>query len=545
MEDFITTARTELRKLDIILNNDIEEFNTKLNSTREDVHNHIQRQIQYLLNFEKEYEQECDYLDEENKKTCQNNRQQFDKLCISINQNDNNPIIVQKLLHDFQQTFPMRPLMLKYIPEYYFKEIHINDFIQKRKVDQNKFENNVLTLPTHDYKSLSTMTNDDILTENIKSNQHLYLNDQSELLCSSNQSPPMNERSFIPIESSPTDDRQSSQIVSGSIGFSHHKQLASQNNEIGIEPQSRLVSTCSTINEADTMIHLLFKIPYQHNRKPYLIAYHEDENYLIIYSLISCQLECLCLKSRQISLINLPSNEHLLNLGYSTNYHLFYFSSQKTKNFVLFRLNQQQIEFEREINLIKNNDELISVHMYENLVFFLYTSSSIIMLGKYDIEKSSFMSPFRFENNLYDDIEQSKYEIIDFAINNFYISFLVRLKNKRKFMIIIHDSATMKRIRSFDLIDAINPLTIISTDKKSKSTATTTCNDQIELLLFVNDPKSHLIHCCTHQQYLIPIQVNAFGICPLNNGNLALVASRDIRGLKVQDYLQENNIHFD
>jgi hypothetical protein len=68
------------------------------------------------------------------------------------------------------------------------------------------------------------------------------------------------------------------------------------------------------------------------------------------------------------------------------------------------------------------------------------------------------------------------------------------------------------------------------------------CNDETELLLFVNDPKSHLIHCCTHQQYLIPIQVNAFGISSLNDGNLSLVATQDIRGLKVQDFLRRNNV---
>ncbi|CAF3629022.1 unnamed protein product [Rotaria sordida] len=545
----MTTIRAELRKLETILNDDIEEFNRKLNSTREDICNYIQRQIQHLLNVEKEYKQQFNYLDEENQKTCQDNRQQFDKLCLSINQNDNNPIIIQKLLKDFQQTFPMRPTMLKSIPEYSFKEIHVNNFILKQKTNKNKFEDKILTLPTNDHNSFSPMTNDQLLIENNEQDKHfnVYTNNQSELLCSSNRSSPVKEHSFIPVKTSTADDTQISSIVSGSMGFSYHKQLASQNNEIGIEPQSRVVSTCSTINESNNMmIDLQFKIPHQHNRKPHLISYHENENCLLIYLLFSHQLEYLCLNPRQISFINLPSNEHLLNLGYSTNYNLFYFSNRQTKNFVLFRLNQQQIEFEQEINLIRNDDDnLISVHMYENFVFFIYISSSIVMLGKYDMEKSSFMSPFSFEDRLYDDVEQSQYDIIDFAINNFYISFLVHLKNKKKFMIVTHDSASMDRLYSFDLIDASQPLSIISIDKKLKSTAKTTCNNQIELLLFVNDPKSHLIHCCTHQQYLIPIQVNAFGICPLNDGNLALVGSRDIRGLKIQDYLQENNVHFD
>jgi hypothetical protein len=66
-------------------------------------------------------------------------------------------------------------------------------------------------------------------------------------------------------------------------------------------------------------------------------------------------------------------------------------------------------------------------------------------------------------------------------------------------------------------------------------------NDSIQLLLFVNDVKSHLIHCCNYQEYLIPIQINAFGICSLNDGNLSLVASKDIRVLNVQDSLKTND----
>lgn len=72
-----------------------------------------------------------------------------------------------------------------------------------------------------------------------------------------------------------------------------------------------------------------------------------------------------------------------------------------------------------------------------------------------------------------------------------------------------------------------------------------TNNNKIESVLFINDLKGHLIHCCTLRQYLMPIEVNALGICPLNEGNLALVAKRDIRGLKVQDYIQQCNVDFD
>ncbi|MCC7159862.1 MAG: hypothetical protein IT281_10015 [Ignavibacteria bacterium] len=213
------------------------------------------------------------------------------------------------------------------------------------------------------------------------------------------------------------------------------------------------------------MIGLLFKIPYQHNRNSYLLAYHEHENYVLIYSSYNHKLEYLSLHSHQISNVNLPLADNLLNLGYSTHDDLFYLSSRKNNNVVLFRLNQQQIQIEREISLIKGNNYLISAHMYKNIIVFLYQSSSRLSLGKYDIKTSSFLPSFNFQDELYDDQEQSSYEIMDFAINNVYISFLIRLINKNKFMIVIHDFISMDRLQLFDLIDANKPLSIISIER--------------------------------------------------------------------------------
>jgi len=241
-----------------------------------------------------------------------------------------------------------------------------------------------------------------------------------------------------------------------------------RNNENDFEGESRLVSTCSTVNGVDNMIDLLFKINYQHNRTSRLISYNEEENSLLIYSISSHQLEYLSLNSRQICSIDLSFKESILNLGYSTNYHLFYFSTRKTNRFVLFKLNQQekQIEIEQEIQLINSQDHFISVHIYQNIIFFLYlSSSSIVTFGKYDLENLSFLSPISFEKKLYDDEEKCPYKIIDFAINNSFISFLIELKNKDKFKIIISDYDSMNKIHSFDLIDAIKPLSIISTEK--------------------------------------------------------------------------------
>ncbi|CAF3508591.1 unnamed protein product [Rotaria sordida] len=303
MGDFMIQIREELKNYEIILHNDLEEFRKKLNTTRTDLFSYVQRQIKYLNNVLEEYKQEFDYLDQENEKTCDDNLQQFHRLCLSINQNDKNQVVVKKLLQNFQSAFTMRPNMLKYIPEYYFKDIHIDDFIKKQIPNES-----LLILPKNYYNSYSTIMNGYLSTDK---------------------------------------------------------------------------------NESD---------------------HHDD------------------------SLSN----------------------------------------------------------------------------------------------------DQSEY------LRNSYIIFLNRLNNTNKCMIAIHDSDTLDRLRSFDLIDAILPLSMVSS-YQSRST-TTTSNNQLEPLLFVNDVKSHVIHCCTYEQYLISIQINAFGICPLDDGNLILVTSRDIRGLKVQNYLQRNNV---
>ena len=176
----------------------------------------------------------------------------------------------------------------------------------------------------------------------------------------------------------------------------------------------------------------------------------------------SCQLQHLCLESKKISTINSPLDQTFLDFGYSTTYDLFYFSTRETNDFVLFDLKQQQIEIKRRHKLIDKRKFLIKVHVYENLVFFLYLSSLPPTLGKYDLENSSYLQSFSFENHLYDDEEQSSYEIIDFVINNFHIYLLVRFKNKSKFKIVVHDYADMTRLHSFDLIDAIKPKIFIS-----------------------------------------------------------------------------------
>jgi hypothetical protein len=225
------------------------------------------------------------------------------------------------------------------------------------------------------------------------------------------------------------------------------------------------------MSEADSMLPILFKIPYQPNRTPRLICFNEDEKYFLISSLFPRQFECLSMNTRQISPINISFDETLLNLGYSTKYHRFYLTTKKTNRFIFFRLNEEdkQIEIEREIELIKEKDRFINVHIFDNIIFFLYlTSSSIVIFGKYDLETSSFLQSINFEKKLYDNEEQCPYRIIDFTINSTFICFLIQLKkneNKNKSKIIIHDYETINQIYSFDLIDAVRPISIVSTEK--------------------------------------------------------------------------------
>jgi hypothetical protein len=182
MADLMESIREELRTFENDLKNDLDQFNLKLNLTRKHLFDHINQQIEYLNNIKNEFNDEFNYLDQENMKTCQNNEQEFNKLCVTINKNDHDQIFVSKLFKQFKQKFPLRPKMLKSIPEYNFKDIQIDDFIIK----QNS--------PTIDNNNSS--------------------------------SPVINKanNSFIPID----DDTQISSLSTNSIGSSYHKQLASQ-----------------------------------------------------------------------------------------------------------------------------------------------------------------------------------------------------------------------------------------------------------------------------------------------------------------------------
>ena len=195
MKDFIETTQEKLQKYEDALQNDVQEFNSKLDLTRKQFSHYIDRQIQYLTEIKQQYYEEFDYLQRENNKTSQDNQKQFNKFCLLINQNDNRPIIVSKLFQEFKEKFPMRPSMLKSIPQYHFKDIQIDHLIIK--------ENSPMSL----------------ISENNSSSSSSPLIDKS-LSNEDNQFSTIKKSTIIHTETPP--------FSTISIGFSSHQKFASE-----------------------------------------------------------------------------------------------------------------------------------------------------------------------------------------------------------------------------------------------------------------------------------------------------------------------------
>jgi len=235
-----------------------------------------------------------------------------------------------------------------------------------------------------------------------------------------------------------------------------------------IESESRSVSTVCAMNGSKNRVDILFQVPYESDRHCRLMAYNIHDNCLLIYSLISHKFEYLSISTRQINRIYFSSNDSLVSLGYSINHRCFYLINKSTHDLVLFHLNGQRIEVEQQFKLTHENlkiDSLLVGHIYENNFYLLYNlSPDRIIFGTYHVNQSTLISFKQLENILYDENQQLTYEIIDFVVNVSYITFLTRLKDDNRYKVIIHDH-DINQIFSFDLIDAKQPLSIVSTIK--------------------------------------------------------------------------------
>ena len=164
------------------------------------------------------------------------------------------------------------------------------------------------------------------------------------------------------------------------------------------------------------------------------MAYDIYKHNILIYSLNSHKLDCLTIETGQINPIESLFREPLLSLGYSSFHRCFYLITKQTHNFVLFHLNNQQIEIEHQFQLTHENRKinyLITGHVYQNNLFFLYNlSPGTNIFGKYNFDQSTFISPIQFEN-IVGDNPPSTYEIIDFTVDNTYVTLLTRLTNLR------------------------------------------------------------------------------------------------------------------
>ena len=363
MEDKMISIRQDLRKFRNELENDFEEFQSKLNLTRKHVGYFIDQQIEYLKRFENEINEDLNYLERQNEKTCEDNKYEFDRLCLAINQNDQNLTLVQQLLTDFQTKFHLRPKMIQSIPQFQFKDIHIDDFIIKQS-DSN----------------------------------------------SSNQS--FSEKSQSPLTMSIVD-----------------------------------------------------KLVYKHNRKPRSICLNVDENYFLIYSFHFNEFECLLIENQELISIKALSNETIFSLGYSRSLHLFYCSIRQTNRLILFRidLQKQRIEIENDIELIDKDQFFINIHVYNRCIYYLYlTSTNDVYFAQFDFDKSSLISTMRIPNCVYENQQKYFIKILDFSVDDSLICFLIQLKSENRSQIHVYNRQSMTKIHSFDLIDAIKPISIIS-----------------------------------------------------------------------------------
>ena len=367
MEDKMISIRQDLRKFRNELENDFEEFQSKLNLTRKHVGYFIDQQIEYLKRFENEINEDLNYLERQNEKTCEDNKYEFDRLCLTINQNDQNLTLVQQLLTDFQTKFHLRPKMIQSIPQFQFKDIHIDDFIIKQS-DSN----------------------------------------------SSNQS--FSEKSQSPLTMSIVD-----------------------------------------------------KLVYKHNRKPRSICLNVDENYFLIYSFHFNEFECLLIENQELISIKALSNETIFSLGYSRSLHLFYCSIRQTNRLILFRidLQKQRIEIENDIELIDKDQFFINIHVYNRCIYYLYlTSTNDVYFAQFDFDKFSLISTMKIPNCFYENQQKYFVKILDFSVDDSLVCFLIQLKSENRSQIHVYNRQSMTKIHSFDLIDAVKPISIISSSFK-------------------------------------------------------------------------------
>jgi len=131
MEYSILNIRDQLRIYDIELKDDKKKFNEKLNLTRQNLFDYINRLIEQLNEIKREYELEFNYLENENNKTCHDNQQRFQDLQLFVDKYQNQQEKLGKYFNQFKETFPMRPNMFKNIPEFHLEDIHFDSLIRK------------------------------------------------------------------------------------------------------------------------------------------------------------------------------------------------------------------------------------------------------------------------------------------------------------------------------------------------------------------------------------------------------------------------------
>ena len=339
------------------LRKDEEEFEKEFHSSRSTLMTFLDRSIDDLRRLKEEYQREFAYLHEENRRTCEDNRLQLQRL---EQRNES--------IEEFRTNFPLRPRMLTNLPRFDLQSIPLDSFIKREE------------------KPIGPS------------------------VCLSSRSPTESPRS-----------------VSSSVHRSR--------------------------------VDMAFRIAYKHPQHACLMSFNPDEKTLLIYCPSTKIFESVSLGQRRIHRVNSPWNESILTLGYSSSLHRFYVLTKETCRLTYFRVRDEHIDLADQHDLVDDErfSNLIIGHLFETEFYFISKEFDRFHLVK---PRSQ---PIRFSPNILPgDDKDEEFDLIDFLLcRSSNIVLLVRLKKSPRSVIVVCDEE-LNPIHSFDLIEAKQPLTLIS-----------------------------------------------------------------------------------
>lgn len=111
---------------------DRKEFQEKFNETRHHLFDYLDRSIEQLTNLREKYQDEFDFLQRENEKTCSDNQRRYDEMMEKIRRSAEMSNSLVKEIEQFRKTFPQRPKMIDDLPQFHYQPIQFDSLIQRK-----------------------------------------------------------------------------------------------------------------------------------------------------------------------------------------------------------------------------------------------------------------------------------------------------------------------------------------------------------------------------------------------------------------------------